>query len=326
MNGTIIKTRVVGVDVSLEQTTCAIVDIRGNIIARDAFCTADYPNISEYVTTLCDRIITLVDDNGGYESIRSVGIGAPSSNYTTGCIMNSPNMPWKGVIPLAAMLRDQLGMAVALANNTHIIALGEHAFGAAHGMKNFVIISLGNGVGSCFFSNGTISLGNEGFAGEIGHTCIRRGGRQCGCGKQGCLETYTTAWGIVNTARELMAESDEPSLMRSAENLTSKMITEFCEQGDALAIETYRRTGRLLGLGLANYASVLDPEAIIFTGGVAKSGKWLMEPAQEAFDEHVFSNIKGKVKFLNSALDDRERDVLGASVLAWGVKEYSLFR
>lgn len=326
MNGTIIKTRVVGVDVSLEQTTCAIVDIRGNIIARDAFCTTDYPNISEYVTTLCNHIITLVDDNGGYESIRSVGIGVPSSNNTTGCIMNSPNMPWKGVIPLAAMLRDQLGLAVALANNTHIIALGEHAFGAAHGMKNFVIVSLGNGMGSCFFSNGSVYLGNGGYAGEIGHTCIRPGGRRCGCGQQGCLETYTTAKGILLTAHEVMAESDEPSLMRSAENLTTKMITAFCEQGDKLAIETYRRTGRLLGIGLANYASVIDPEAIIFTGGVAKSDRWLLEPAQEAFDEHVFPNIKGKVKFLNSVLDDRERDVLGASVLAWSVKEYSLFK
>lgn len=321
-----IKSRVVGVDVSLEETTYAIVDIRGNIIARDAFRTADYTDVTAFVTELCDRIITIVDDNGGYESIRSVGIGAPSSNYQTGCMVNSPNLPWKGVIPLASMLRDQLGIAVALANNTQTIALGEHAFGAAHGMKNFAVLSLGSGVGSCFFSNGRVYYGSEGFAGEIGHTCVHRLGRQCQCGKQGCLEGYASASGIIRTAKEVMEQSDAPSLMRSVENLTPKMITEFCDQGDELAQEVYRRTGFLLGLSLANYAAVLNPEAIIFTGGIARSGKWLMDPARESFDKHVFLNIKDKVQFLPSALDDRERDVLGASVLAWDVKEYSLFK
>jgi glucokinase len=240
--------------------------------------------------------------------------------------MNSPNMPWKGVIPLAAMLRDQLGLAVALANNTHIIALGEHAFGAAHGMKNFVIVSLGNGVGSCFFSNGSVYLGNGGYAGEIGHTCIRPGGRRCGCGQQGCLETYTTAKGILLTAHEVMAESDKPSLMRSLEKLSPRTIKECCDQDDELAIEVFRRTGYYLGLGLANYASIVDPEAIIFTGGISHAGKWLVDPVCEAFEAHVFGNLRGRVKILCSKLNDRERDVLGASALAWSVPEYSLFK
>lgn len=326
MDQTSVKKRVVGVDISLEQTTFAVVDVRGNILARDSFMTEDYPEVGGFVTALSERIIGLVELNGGYESIRSVGISAPSANFLTGSIVNAANMPWKGVIPLAALLRDRLGLAVAVANNAHVVALGEHAFGCAHGMKDFIIVTLGSGLGSCIFSNGTVNLGYEGYAGEVGHTCVKHDGRLCGCGNKGCLEAYTAAKGIVRTAREVMAETGEPTLMRSAEKLTPKVIAGLCEQGDKLAIETYRRTGEMLGLGLANYASVLNPEAIIFTGGISKAGKWLMEPAAEAFEKHVFHNIQGKVKFLTSELDDRERDVLGASVLAWDVKEYSLFK
>ena len=321
-----IKTRVVGVDISLERTSIGIVDIRGNIIATDCFVTSEHPFIGDYLTVLCEHILNLVEQNGGYESIRSVGICSPSGNYRTSSIENAPNMPWKGVIPLAAMLRDRLGMAVALANNAHAMALGEQAFGAAHGMRDFAVISMGHGVGSCFFSNGLVHLGNDGFAGEVGHTCFIPNGRQCGCGKKGCLETYTAANGIVTTAKEIMAERTEPSMMRQVETLSPRIIQEFCDLGDELAIETYRRTGYYLGVGLANYASILNPEAFIFTGGVAQAGKWLFEPANKAFEEHVFHNLQGKVKFLVSSLENRTRNMLGASVLAWGVKEYSLFK
>jgi glucokinase len=255
-----------------------------------------------------------------------VGISAPSANFLTGCIVNSANLPWKGVIPLSAMLRDRLGLAVAVANNAMVVAMGEQAFGSAHGMRDFIVITLGTGMGSCVFSDGNVNLGYDGYAGEIGHTCVNLHGRQCGCGNIGCLETYTAAKGIVKTAQEVLAESDQPSLMRQEEKLTPKKIAQFCDQGDELSIEVYRRTGEILGIGLANYASLLDPEAIIFTGGIPKAGKWLLEPAKKSFDEHVFHNIQGKVKFLNSELNDRERDVLGASVLAWKVKEYSLFK
>ena len=321
-----IKTRVVGVDISLERTSIGIVDIRGNIIATNSFVTSEYPYIGDYLTVLCEHILNLVEQNGGYESIRSVGMCSPSGNYRTSSIENAPNMPWKGVIPLAAMLRDRLGMAVALANNAHAMALGEQAFGAAHGMRDFAVISMGHGVGSCFFSNGLVHLGNDGFAGEVGHTCFIPNGRQCGCGKKGCLETYTAANGIVTTAKEIMAERTEPSMMRQVETLSPRIIQEFCDLGDELAIETYRRTGYYLGVGLANYASILNPEAFIFTGGVAQAGKWLFEPANKAFEEHVFHNLQGKVKFLVSSLENRTRNMLGASVLAWGVKEYSLFK
>ena len=321
-----IKTRVVGVDISLERTSIGIVDIRGNIIATDCFVSSEHPYIGDYVTVLCEHIMNLVDQNGGYESIRSVGVCAPSGNYRTSSIENAPNMPWKGVVPLAAMLRDRLGMAVALANNAHAMALGEQTFGAAHGMRDFAVISIGHGLGSCFFSNGIAHLGNDGFAGEVGHTCFIPNGRQCGCGKRGCLETYTAANGIVMTAQEVLAERTEPSMMRQVERLSPKLIQDLCDQGDELAIETYRRTGYCLGLGLANYASVLNPEAFVFTGGIAQAGKWLFEPANEVFEEHVFHNLQGKVRFLVSNLENRTRNMLGASVLAWGVKEYSLFK
>lgn len=320
------KTRVVGVGISLAKTSIAIVDIRGNIIATDSFPTGDHPLIGDYVSSLSEHILTLVETNGGYETVRSVGISAPSGNFLTGSIVNSPNMPWKGIIPLAALLRDRLGLAVALANNAHVMALAEHAFGAAHGMKDFLVISMGGGVGSSFFSDGRLHLGAEGFAGEFGHSCLVPDGRQCGCGKKGCVEAYCAWKGIIKTAQELMSESDKPSKMRDCENLTPEIIADYCDEGDELAIEVYRKTGKLLGFGLANYASVVNPEAIIFTGLASRAGKWLIEPTHESFCEYVFHNIKDNVKFIVSTMDYHTRYILGASALAWEVKEYSLFK
>jgi len=321
-----IKSKVVGVDISNETTTYAIVDVRGNILAEDSFPTEDYPDVNDFVTTLSEKIVTLVEANGGYETIRSVGVSAPSATSVSGCIENAANLPWKGIVPLAAMLRDRMGLAVALSNDAHISALGEYTFGSAHGMKNFIIVSLGIGIGSCFFTEGKEHVGHLGFAGEFGHTCIVENGRKCGCGHEGCLEAYVGANGIVQTARELMEESDAPSLLRSLEKLSPRTIAECCDKGDEMAIEVFRRTGHYLGMGLANYASVVDPEAIILTGGISRAGKWLLEPVYDAFDEHVFGNLRGKVKILCSNLNNRERDVLGASALAWDVPEYSLFK
>lgn len=321
-----IKTKVVGVDISNETTTYAVVDIRGNILAEESFATSEYPDVNNFVTALSDKIVMLVETNGGYETIRSIGVSCPSASSVSGCVENAANLPWKGVIPLSAMLRDRIGLAVGLSNDAHISSLGEHTFGSAHGMKNFIIISLGVGIGSCFFSAGHEHQGNLGYAGEFGHTCIIDKGRKCGCGHEGCVESYVGAAGIVITARELLEESDKPSLMRQAERLSPKIITGFCNEGDELAIEVYRRTGYILGRALANYASLVDPEAIILTGGISHAGKWLVDPTSESFEAHVFGNLKGKVKILLSKLDDRERDVLGASALAWSVPEYSLFK
>ena len=320
-----IKTRVVGVGMSIDETDYAIVDVRGNIIAKDSFPTTDFPNVNDYVTFLSDRIVELVENNGGYESIRSVGISSPSGNFRSGCIEHSPNMSWKGQIPMAAMLRDRLGLAVALGNDAHVRALGEYVFGSAHGLRDFLFVNLGHGVGSCIFINGQAFLGSEGFSGEVGHTCVAPGGRLCGCGNKGCLEAYTGSRGVVRTAKELLESDPRPSMMREMDIQTPKDVFECCEKGDELAIEVFRHTGEILGVGLANYASILNPEAIIIAGGVAHAGKWLIEPTYASFEEHVFHNVKGKVKFLMSNLNEQERDVLGASALAWNVKEYSLF-
>lgn len=321
-----IKTKVVGVDISNESTTYAIVDIRGNILAEEHFLTSDYPDVNNFVTALSDKIVNMVEANGGYETIRSIGMSSPSASSVSGCIENAANLPWKGIVPLSAMLRDRIGLAVGLSNDAHVSALGEYTFGCAHGMKNFIILSLGVGLGSCFFSAGDDHTGHNGYAGEFGHTCVVNHGRKCGCGHDGCLEAYAGANGIINTAHEVMAESDKPSLMRELEKISPRTIKECCDQGDELAIEVYRRTGEILGLGLANYASIVDPEAIILTGGISHAGKWLIDPTCQSFEDHVFGNLRGKVKILVSKLDDRERDVLGASALAWSVPEYSLFK
>jgi len=321
-----LKTRVVGVDIRLENTTAAVVDIRGNILAKSSMPTGDNPNIADYTSRLSEHILNIVEANGGYETIRSVGISVPSGNFLMGSIVNSPNMPWKGVVPLAAMLRDRLGLAVALGNNAHARALGEYSYGAAHGLQNFILLTLGSGVGSCFYSNVQPHLGQDGFAGEIGHTSIVINGRQCGCGRKGCLEMYASAKGVVITAKEVLAECSEPSLMRGVEKLNCTQVIAFCMSGDVLARETFRRVGEMLGVGLANYASLVNPEAIIFTGKVVHAGEWLLEPTANSFEEHVFANMQGKVKFMTSALDENDMDVLGASALAWEVEEYSLFK
>lgn len=323
----VIKNRVIGIDVRVNRTTVAVVDQRGNIMGTDSFVTADYPDVNNFLTMLSERIVAVAEAHGGFENIRSVGISAPSSNYLTGCIENAPNIPWKGVIPLAAMLRDRIGLAVALGNDAHITALGEHVYGTAHGMQNFIVVSFGHGgLGSCLFSNGLPHLGTNGSAGEMGHACVVDGGRLCSCGRHGCLESYVADRGIVQTAEEVMAESQEPSMMRSIGELTPTAIALCCEQGDQLAMEVYRRTGEILGLGLANVACILDPEAIVLADEPEEVFKWLVEPTKEAFEKYVFRNIKDKVKLVVSDLKNSERDVLGAAALAWTVKEYSLFK
>lgn len=320
------KTRVVGVDIGIDVTTYAIVDIRGTIIAIDHFHTSDYPVVSEYVAVLSEKILTLVEANGGYETVRSVGVSAPSGNFLTGSIENAANLPWRGIVPLAALMRDSLGLAVAVGNDAHVTAIGERVYGSAHGMQNFVVISMGHGgVGSCFFSNGKAHLGDCGSAGELGHICVEDHGRLCGCGRQGCLERYVSVGGLVQTARDIMAASSEDSLMRQLSELTPESIGQCCDQGDRLALEVYRQTGEMFGIGLSFYASIVNPEAIILTGGLTKEWKWLEEPTQLSFNEHLFPNLRGKVELLVSIITDAERDVMGASALAWEVEEYSLF-
>ena len=321
-----IKTRVVGVDIREVKTTYAVVDIRGEIISMDYFMTMEYPDIKDYVSALSEKIIMLVEENGGYDKIRSVGMSAPSANFMTGCLENAANMPWKGIVPLAAMLRDRLGLAVALANDAHVTALGEKAYGSAHGLKDFVVVSISHGgLGSCIFMDGKPYLGVNGFAGEVGHSCVEVNGRPCGCGRRGCLETYCSDRGLVQTVNELLAEG-EPSALKDLKNISAQTVSYYCDRGDVVAIEAFRRLGFMLGLGLANYASILNPEAIILTGDMMQAGKWLIKPMRKSFEEHVFHNIQRETRLLVSILKEGERDVLGASALAWDVKEYSLFK
>ena len=322
-----IKSRVIGINVDTTTTTIAVVDLRGNIVAQDSIPTQNFPNVNNFVEALSERVVMLAENNGGYENIRSVGMCAPSANYLTGCIENAPNMPWKGVIPIAAMLRDSIGLAVALGNDAHVTALGERAYGVAHGMDNFIVVTLvGSGLGSCVFSNGLAHLGSDGFAGEFGHTCIEDGGRQCSCGRKGCLEEYVSTRGILQTVRELLEANNAPSKMRQKTDLTLDDIAECADEGDAIAIEAWRRSGEILGIALANYASIINPEAIILTGELTMYCKRMWAVMEETFMREVFGNIRDKVKIVISTIDDHERNVLGASVLAWKVKEYSLFK
>ena len=322
-----IKSRVIGINVDTTTTTIAVVDLRGNIVAQDSIPTQNFPNVNNFVEALSERVVMLAENNGGYENIRSVGMCAPSANYLTGCIENAANMPWKGIIPIAAMLRDSIGLAVALGNDAHVTALGEWAYGVAHGMDNFIVVTLvGSGLGSCFFSNGQAHLGSEGFAGEFGHTCIEDGGRQCSCGRKGCLEEYVSTRGIIQTARDLMEASDAPSTLRQLPELTLDAIAACADQGDEMAKEVWKRTAEILGRALSNYASVINPEAIVLTGMLINYVDRMWDVMQEAFMQNVFGNIRDKVKIVLSTIDDHERNVLGASALAWKVKEYSLFK
>ena len=322
-----IKSKVIGINVDTTTTTIAVVDLRGNIVAQDSIPTQNFPNVNNFVEALSERVVMLAENNGGYENIRSVGMCAPSANYLTGCIENAANMPWKGIVPIAAMLRDSIGLAVALGNDAHVTALGEWAYGVAHGMDNFIVVTLvGSGLGSCFFSNGQAHLGSEGFAGEFGHTCIEDGGRQCSCGRKGCLEEYVSTRGIIQTARDLMEASDAPSTLRQLPELTLDAIAACADQGDEMAKEVWKRTAEILGRALSNYASVINPEAIVLTGMLINYVDRMWPAMEKAFLENVFGNIRDKVKVVVSKINDHERNVLGASALAWKVKEYSLFK
>lgn len=322
-----IKSKVIGINVDTTTTAIAVVDLRGNIVAQDSIPTQNFPNVNNFVEALSERVVMLAENNGGYENIRSVGMCAPSANYLTGCIENAANMPWKGIVPIAAMLRDSIGLAVALGNDAHVTALGEWAYGVAHGMDNFIVVTLvGSGLGSCFFSNGQAHLGCDGFAGEFGHTCIEDGGRQCSCGRKGCLEEYVSTRGIIQTARDLMEASDAPSTLRQLPELTLDAIAACADQGDEMAKEVWKRTAEILGRALSNYASVINPEAIVLTGMLINYVDRMWPAMEKAFLENVFGNIRDKVKVVVSKINDHERNVLGASALAWKVKEYSLFK
>lgn len=309
-------------DIGGTNTVFGIVDARGTILCHDSIKTQAYPVFEEYIEAVCDKLLPMIREHVALENIKGIGIGAPNGNYYSGCIEQAANLPWKGVVPIASMFSEKTGLPVVMTNDAKAAAIGEMAYGAARGMRDFIMITLGTGVGSGIVINGQAVYGYDGFAGELGHVIVRPGGRSCGCGRCGCLETYCSATGIVRTAREMLANSTEPSSLRRImiEELTSKDLYDAAVEGDKMALEIFRFTGTVLGEALANFVLFSRPEAIILFGGLAKAGHFIMDPVREAMEANMYNVFKGKVKLLFSELKDADAAVLGASALAWETK------
>ena len=310
----LIKPYVIGLDLGGTNSVFGIVDSRGDIKATTAIKTQGYETVDEYVEASVDALQIIIDQVGGIEKIKAMGIGAPNGNYYTGTIEFAPNLSWghNGIVPLAKMFSDKLGIPVALTNDANAAAIGEMTYGVARGMKNFIVI------------NGQLVYGSDGFAGELGHVIMNRvNGRPCGCGRKGCLEAYCSATGVARTARELIETTDEPSLLRDmpADDITSLDVSIAASKGDALAKRIYEFTGNMLGEACADFAAFSSPEAFIFFGGLTKAGALLMDPIKKAYEENVLNIFKGKAKFLVSGLDGSSAAVLGASAVGWDINE-----
>ena len=311
-------------DIGGTNTVFGIVDQRGNVLATDSIKTQAYAKIEDYVDAVCEKLLPLIESMGGVEKIKGMGVGAPNGNFYNGTIEFAPNLPWKGVIPLAALFEEKIGVPTALTNDANAAAIGEMTYGAARGMKDFIMITLGTGVGSGIVINGQLVYGHDGFAGELGHVVVRReNGRLCGCGRKGCLETYCSATGVARTAREFLVARPEPSLLREipAEEIVSKDVYDAAVKGDKLAQDIFEFTGRILGEALADFIAFSSPEAIVLFGGLAKSGDYIMKPIKKALDENILKIFEGKTKLLVSELKDADAAVLGASALGWEVRE-----
>ena len=322
----LIKPYVIGLDLGGTNSVFGIVESRGDIKATTAIKTQGYETVDEYVEASVEALQIIIDQVGGIEKIKAMGIGAPNGNYYTGTIEFAPNLSWghNGIVPLAKMFSDKLGIPVALTNDANAAAIGEMTYGVARGMKNFIVITLGTGVGSGIVINGQLVYGSDGFAGELGHVIMNRvNGRPCGCGRKGCLEAYCSATGVARTARELIETTDEPSLLRDmpAADITSLDVSIAASKGDALAKRIYEFTGNMLGEACADFAAFSSPEAFIFFGGLTKAGALLMDPIKKAYEENVLNIFKGKAKFLVSGLDGSSAAVLGASAVGWDINE-----
>lgn len=319
------KPYVIGLDLGGTNSVFGIVDSRGEIKATTAIKTQGYDNAEAYVAASLEVLHVIIDQVGGIDKIKAMGIGAPNANFYKGTIENAANIAWaKGIVPLAGMFSEALNIPVAMTNDANAAAIGEMAYGAARGMRNFIVITLGTGVGSGIVANGQMIYGHDGFAGELGHvTMVREGGRTCGCGRTGCLEAYCSATGVARTAREMLANSDRPSLLRELdpEKITSLDVSIAAGKGDEVANEIFRFTGKMLGEACADFAAFSSPEAFIFFGGLVKAGELIMKPIREAYDSHVMPVFKGKAKFLVSALDGSSAAVLGASAIGWDINE-----
>lgn len=318
------KPYVIGLDLGGTNSVFGIVDSRGEIKATTAIKTQGYDKVEDYVDASVTALQVIIEQVGGIENIKAMGIGAPNGNYYNGTIEFAPNLSWghDGVVPLAKLFSDRLGIPVALTNDANAAAIGEMTYGVARGMKNFIVITLGTGVGSGIVINGQLVYGCDGFAGELGHVIMRReNGRLCGCGRKGCLEAYCSATGVARSARELLDTTNRPSLLREmkAEDITSLDVSIAAGKGDELANEVFQFTGEMLGAACADFAAFSSPEAFIFFGGLVKAGDLIMKPIKEGYEKNVLPIFKGKAKFLISGLDGASAAVLGASAIGWEI-------
>ena len=318
------KPYVIGIDMGGTNTAFGIVDARGNVIASDSIKTGKHSNFDDYVDELYEAIMRIVADADAVDKINGIGIGAPNGNYFTGMIEDVINLPWPTPIPLAQLISDKFGIPCLITNDANAAAIGEMTYGAARGLKDFIMITLGTGVGSGIVVNGQLVYGHDGSAGELGHVIMKRNnGRMCGCGRAGCLEAYCSATGVARTAREFLEIRDEESLLRDydIETITSKDVYDCAVKGDKLAIDIFNYTGTILGEALADFVTFSSPEAFVIFGGLTKSGDYIMNPIREAFDKNIMKVFKGKVKILISELKESDAAVLGASALGWEIKE-----
>ena len=315
------KNFVVGVDVGGQTSKIGVVDIHGTVIDQSVIRTDNCEDPQEFVDGLAAAIKALIIKSGKESQIRGVGVGAPNGNYYTGEIAFAPNLVWaaKRAVPFSKLLSEELGgLPVSLTNDANAAAVGEMTYGVAKGMKDFIMITLGTGVGSGIVIGGNVVYGHDGFAGELGHTCaVRHNGRLCGCGKSGCLEAYCSAMGVARTAREWLEMSDKPSVLRDVENIASKDVYEAATQGDKLAVEIFNYTGRILGASLADFVEFSAPEAVVLFGGLARAKEVIYQPTIDSLNEHVLPLWRGKVKLLFSQLPASDAAILGASALAW---------
>lgn len=315
------KPYVIGLDMGGTNSVFGIVDQRGNIKSQTVISTKAYPDFKDYVKAAYEALQPALDQVGGIQNIRAMGIGAPDANYYTGNIENAANLAWKGIVPCAQLFEEVFGIPVRVTNDANAAAMGEMTYGVARGMKNFIMITLGTGVGSGIVVDGRVVYGSDGFAGELGHFVIDHSdnARSCGCGRKGCLEAYTSATGVARTAREFLEHSSEASLLRDlvADEITSYDVFKAAEKGDKLALDIFNYTGRILGTACADFATFCSPEAFVFFGGLTKAGECLMQPLRKAYEENILFLYKNEAKLLISALNGSEAAVLGASALGW---------
>jgi len=316
------KPYVIGMDMGGTNTVFGIVDTRGTVISKSAIKTSTHSDVNLYIDDIHVELSKLIEAAGGIDKIKGIGVGAPNGNYYTGNIEFAPNLPWKGVIPFANLMADKFGIPTALTNDANAAAVGEMTYGAARGMKNFIMITLGTGVGSGIVIDGKVVYGHDGFAGELGHVIVmRNNGRTCGCGRSGCLEAYASATGVARTAREILESNTKSSVLRNIPmtDITSKDVFDAAMEGDEIAKEIFNFTGRILGEAFADFVTFSAPEAIVLFGGLSKAGDLIMKPIVENMEKNLLNIWKGKVKVLFSELKEADAAVLGASALAWEI-------